>query len=142
MEMAKRFIHRSVSRKVIEIFTAANKGIMYDLLKREDINWRECNRQAVKDIYRINKPSSSRIKAFVLNDSIKTRRGKKMDGVSNHFDHLTSRHVRGQQGLTLRVMTEEAFLPLDSQRYVRQTRAKGLIWPYKDGRSVVAKRYH
>ena len=55
----------------------------------------------------------------MLDDSIKTRRGKKMEDVSSHYDHTTNRHVMGQQVLTLGLATEEAFVPLDSQIYVR-----------------------
>jgi hypothetical protein len=47
----------------------------------------------------------------------------------------------GQQVLTLGLATEEAFLPLDSQIYVSQVKARELIKPYKDGRSVAGKRY-
>lgn len=129
------------SRKALGTFSAAKKDVMYDLLKREDINWREFNLQAAKEIYRTNRLQCSRYKVFVLDDSIKTRRGKKMEGVSSHFDHVTNRHVMGQQVLTLGLATEEAFLPVDSQVYVSQTKAKGLNRPFKDGRSVVAKRY-
>ncbi|MCU7881391.1 MAG: transposase [Candidatus Thiodiazotropha sp. (ex Lucinoma aequizonata)] len=48
-----------------------------------------------------------------MDDSIKTRCGKKMKGVSSYFDHVTGRHVMGQQVLTLGLATEEAFLPLN-----------------------------
>ncbi|MCU7911186.1 MAG: transposase [Candidatus Thiodiazotropha sp. (ex Lucinoma aequizonata)] len=65
--------------------------------------------------YQQNKLTGSRVKAFVLDDSIKTRCGKKIEGVSSHFDHVMGRHVMGQQVLTLGLATEEAFLPLDSQ---------------------------
>jgi SRSO17 transposase len=130
------------SRRSLGTFTAARKDTMYDLLKREDINWRELNLQTAKEVYSQNKLENSRIKAFVLDDSIKTRRGKKMEGVSSHFDHVTNRHVMGQQVLTLGLATEEAFLPLDSQIFVSQTKAKELNRPYKDGRSVVGKRYN
>ena len=41
-----------------------------------------------------------------------------MEGVSSHFDHVTGRHVMGQQVLTLGLATEEAFLPVDSQIYI------------------------
>lgn len=64
-----------------------------------------------------------------------------MEGVSSHFDHVTGRHVMGQQVLTLGLATEEAFLPLDSQIFVSQVNARELIKPYKDGRSVAGKRY-
>lgn len=129
------------SRKAMGTFCDAKKDVMYELLKREDINWREFNLLAAKELYRANRLHSSRIKAFVLDDSIKCRRGKKMEGVSSHFDHVTNRHVMGQQVLTLGLVTEEAFLPIDSQVSVSRTKAKGLNRPFKDGRSVVAKRY-
>jgi len=129
------------SRKALGTFSMARKDVMYDLLKREQINWRVLNSQTAKAVYQQNKLIGSRIKAFVLDDSIKTRCGKKMEGVSSHFDHVTGRHVMGQQVLTLGLATEEAFLPLDSQIYISQVKARELINPYKDGRSVVGKRY-
>lgn len=129
------------SRKALGTFSNAKKDVMYDLLKREDINWRAFNLLTAKEVYRANGLNASRSKAFVLDDSIKVRRGKKMEGVSSHFDHVTNRHVMGQQVLTLGLATEEAFLPMDSQVYVSQTKAKGLNRSFKDGRSVVAGRY-
>lgn len=129
------------SRKALRTFSKARKDVMYDLLKREEINWRTLNTQAAKAVYLHNRLAGSRVKAFVLDDSIKTRRGKKMEGVSSHFDHVTGRHVMGQQVLTLGLATDEAFLPLDSQIYMSQVKARELIKPYQDGRSVAAKRY-
>ena len=129
------------SRQALGTFSRAKKDVMYDLLKREEINWRALNSQTARAVYQQHTLAESRSKAFVLDDSIKTRRGKKMEGVSSHFDHVTGRHVMGQQVLTLGLATEEAFLPLDSQIYLSQVKARELIKPYKDGRSVVGKRY-
>jgi hypothetical protein len=129
------------SKKDLGSFSRVRKDVMYDLLKREEINWRALNIQTAKAVYQQNKLTGSRIKAFVLDDSIKTRRWKKMEGVSSHFDHVTGRHVMGQQVLTLGLATEEAFLPLDSQIYISKVKARELINPYKDARSVVGKRY-
>ncbi len=129
------------SRKALGIFSQAKKDVMYDLLKREDVNWRRFNLQAAKGVYQHNALGQSRLRAWVLDDSIKTRRGKKMEGVSSHFDHVTGRHVMGQQVLTLGLATEEAFLPLDSQIYVSSVKSRALIAEYKDSRSVVARRY-
>lgn len=130
------------SRKALGMFTDAKKDVMYDLLKREDINWRSLNLQTAKRVYLSQKLETSRVKAFVLDDSIKSRRGKKMEAVSSHFDHVSGTHVMGQQVLTLGLATEDAFLPLDSQIYVSQVKAQGLITPYKDKRSIVSKRYN
>jgi len=121
------------SRQSLKTFSDAKKDVMYDLLKREDIDWRGLNQQ--RDI------GSSRLKVYVLDDSVKKRRGKKMEGVSSHFDHTEGRHVMGQQILTLGLTTEEHFMPLDSQIYVSNTKAQGLNQEFKDKRSIVAKRY-
>ena len=115
------------SRKALGMFSRAKKDVMYDLLKREDVNWRVLNLQAAKGVYQQNALGQSRIRAFVLDDSIKTRCGKKMEGVSSHFDHVAGRHVMGQQVLTLGLSTEEAFLPLDSQIYISGAKARQLI---------------
>ena len=129
------------SRKALGVFSKARKDVMYDLLKREEINWRALNVQTAKAVHQQHQLAGSRVKTFVLDDSIKTRRGRKMEGVSCHFDHVTGRHVMGQQVLTLGLATEDAFLPLDSQIYLSQVKARALIKPYQDGRSVVGKRY-
>jgi hypothetical protein len=129
------------SRKALGMFSQAKKDVMYDLLKREDVNWRVLNLQTARSVYQKNALSQSCIKAFVLDDSIKTRCGKKMEAVSSHFDHVTGRHVMGQQVLTLGLATEEAFLPLDSQIYISEVKARKLITEHKDNRSVIGKRY-
>jgi hypothetical protein len=129
------------SRKALGMFSQAKKDVMYDLLKREDINWRLFNLQTAKGVYQQNKLDQSRIRALVLDDTIKTRCGKKMEGVSSHFDHVTGCHVMGQQVLTLGLATEEAFLPLDSQIYISGVKARELIAEHKDSRSALGKRY-
>ena len=64
-----------------------------------------------------------------------------MEGVSSHFDHVTGRHVIGQQVLTLGLGAEEAFLPLDSQIYISEVKARKLITEHKDNHSALGKRY-
>jgi len=109
-------------------------------MNREDWNWRGLNfnigYKAVRQICESNTP-----KAFVLDDSIKIRHGKKMPGVSSHFDHTTGRHVMGQQVLTPGLSCAEGFVPLDSERFISVAKAQSLHAPFKDGRSIVAKRY-
>lgn len=129
------------ARRSLKTFSDAKKDVMYDLLKREDIDWRGLNDGVAKTLYQKQNISSSRIKAYVLDDSVKIRRGKKMEGVSCHFDHTEGRHVMGQQVLTLGLVTEDLFMPLDSQVYVSGSKAHGLIREFKDKRSIVARRY-
>ena len=128
-------------RTALGLFSRAKKDVLYDFLKREDVDWRKFNLDTAKEVYKQQGLGASGVKAFVLDDSVKCRRGKKMEGVSSHYDHLTNRHVMGQQVLTLGLATDETFLPLDMQIYVSQRKAQGLNRPYKDRRSVAARRY-
>jgi hypothetical protein len=93
---------------------------------------------AVKTIKQM--PSHS-TKAFVLDDSIKIRHGKKMPGVSSHFDHTLGRSVMGQQVLTLGYSCEQGFVPLDSEIFISKVKAQELYEDFKDARSIVGKRY-
>jgi len=129
------------SRKALGCFTLARKDVMYDLLKREDSNWRTLNLATAKKVYQQQGLADSKIKALVLDDSIKQRRGRKMEGISSHFDHVSGGYVMGQQVLTLGLATEEAFLPLDSQIFISQSQSTELKRPYQDERSVVSQRY-
>jgi len=129
------------SRKSLKTFSDANKDVMYDLMKREDTDWRGLNMGVAKSVYQQHHIASSRLKAYVLDDTVAQRRGRKMEGVSCHFDHTEGRHVMGQQVLTLGLVTEDLFMPIDSQIYVSQSKAHDLIRDFKDKRSVVAKRY-
>jgi SRSO17 transposase len=115
--------------------------VIYDLLKREDADWRNLNLATAKQVYLQRKISNHKLKAYVLDDSIKQRRGKKMEGAACHFDHTEGRHVMGQQVLTLGLVSDEVFLPLDSQIFVSDSRAIELNHPFKDQRSIIAKRY-
>jgi len=118
---------------------AMGKDVFYDTINREDLNWRNFHGQAaVKTLQTFKAPGK---KAFVVDDTVAQRFGKKMPGLSSHFDHTTGRHMMGQQVLTLGLSCDEGFVPLDSELFISQTKAIALHEPFKDGRSAVAKRY-
>ena len=71
----------------------------------------------------------STVRAFVVDDSVKTRRSKMMPGISSHVVHLNGRCVMGQQILTLGQTTEKQFIPLDSELYISRVKAKPLKEP-------------
>ncbi|MCF6337173.1 MAG: transposase [Gammaproteobacteria bacterium] len=58
-----------------------------------------------------------------------------------HFDHTEGRHVVGQQVLTLGLVTEGLFMPLDSQIYMNGSKMQGLIRAFKDQCSTGVKRF-
>jgi len=51
----------------------------------------------------------------VLYNTVKQRFGKKMPGISSHFDHPTGHHMMGQQLLTLGLSCGDGFVPLDNE---------------------------
>ena len=106
-------------------------------MNREDWNWRALHlRVARKALQQLVAPGS--VTAFVLDDTIKVRSGKKMPGVSSHFDHTTGRHVMGQQVLTLGLSCTAGFVPIDSELFTGKTKVVDLDVPFKDGRSIAA----
>jgi SRSO17 transposase len=109
-------------------------------MNREDWNWRRLHREVARQAVREMKASSPS-SAFVFDDSIRIRHGKKMPGVSSHFDHTSGRHVMGQQVLTLGLSCAEGFVPVDSELFISAVKAQGLHPAFRDGRSVVAQRH-
>jgi hypothetical protein len=75
--MAQHVIDRNVFQEGVGSFSRVRKDVMYDLLKRKEINWRALNSQAAKAVYQQNNLIGSRVKVFIVDDSIKTRREKK-----------------------------------------------------------------
>ena len=99
------------ARDSLRTFCAAGKDVLYEAMNCEDWNWRAWHlRIARKALQHLAVPGS--VKAFVLDDTIKIRSGKKMPGVSSHFDHTTGRHVMGQQVLTLGLSCARGFVPI------------------------------
>jgi len=129
------------ARQSLGNFANASKDVMYDLLKRPDISWRKLNLNLASQVNKAPAIKNSSVRTFVLDDTVKARRGKKMEGVSSHFDHTEGRHVMGEQVLTLGLATDSAFLPLDSNIFISNVKVQELNQPYADQRSVVAKRH-
>jgi SRSO17 transposase len=128
------------ARESVHILCIGGKDVLYEAMKREDWDWRRLHvgiaRKAIKSLPVTDKPN-----AFVLDDTIRTRHGKKMPGISSHFDHTSGRHVMGQQILTLGFSSTQGFVPIDSELFISATKAQALRTPFLDGRSTLAKRY-
>ena len=129
------------SKTMMESFGAKNKDVLYDQLKREDLNWRKLHYQVVKKTLVKTQSVKSQVKAYIVDDSVKVRKGNKLEGVSRHFDHLLGRTVKGQQVLTLGYAIDDEFFVLDNDIYMSQVQRHSLKQPFKDARSIVGKRY-
>ena len=129
------------ARDMMQCFGVKNKDVLYDQLKREDLNWRSLHYHIVKKVIHKEKIHQAPIRAYVVDDSVKERKGKKLEAVSRHFDHLQGRTVKGQQVLTLGLATEEHFVVLDNDIYMSQSQRQELKKDFKDSRSIAGKRY-
>ncbi len=127
------------SRDALLSFSTAKKDALYALLNREDLDWRKLQRLTAKKVLKVS--SKNKLNAFVIDDTVKTRRGKTMPGVSSHFDHLTARCVMGQQIVTLGVANDEQFVPIDNEIFISGRKEQAVDYQFTDGRSIAAKRY-
>lgn len=116
------------------------KDVLYDFLKRQNINWRGYRFHAAKQFYKKHELSKETIRAATFDDRIKHRPGKKVSATSRHFDHTMGRHVMGQQVLEMGLSTAKAYAPLDSQIYVGEDNVQYGKTP-DDYRSPVGKDY-
>lgn len=94
------------------------EDVLYSVLRREDINWRKQSMATARSVLKQNDLGSESKRAFVVDDSIKVRRGKKVEGGSRHWDHTEQRTVFGQQVVELGLAGEMGFLPVDRQIYM------------------------
>ncbi len=133
---------RSFMGGLISHFFTGGKDVIYDFMKREDINWRLITLSVAKEIYMNENLANKKGTAFVVDDTIKNRSGKKVEGVSSHFDHTTGKVVKGQQVLQLGLAWADGYFPVDNQIYIGAKNIQGLTSEFKDGRSAVAKDYN
>ena len=133
---------RSFMGNLVSNFFTGGNDVLYDFLKREDINWRNVSMSITKEVYMRNNLGTEHEIAFVVDDSIKQRSGKKVEGVSSHFDHTTGRCVMGQQLVQLGLSWSDGYIPVDSQIYIGKKNTHPLNSEFADGRSTVAKDYN
>ena len=127
--------------KMLNTFYSGGKDVLYRFLRRENINWRIIAFNLARNIFDRHGFQDDLDTAFVVDDTLKHRRGKKVEGVSSHFDHTECRHVLAQQVLQLGVTGKKGFVPLFQQIYIGSKKIQGLMTEFKDKRSAVAKDY-
>jgi hypothetical protein len=121
---------------------ARPEDIIYDFWDNEDINWRGWARDASRRIASTVDLGNVKKRAFVADDTIEKRRGKKVEGTSRHFDHTSGTTVAGNQVLELGMAGENGFHPVDRQHYmsdcapVDKPMGNG---GFKDNRSAAAR---
>ena len=115
--------------------------ILYSVMRQEGINWRKMSSELSKNVFSENDLGPAHKRAFVVDDSIKARRGKKVEGSSQHWDHTEGRAIQGHQVVELGMAGENGFLPVARQLFmgkknpIEKPDDKG----FKDKRSAAAR---
>ena len=120
---------------------AGKVSVLYDLLGREDINWRGLTNELAWKVYQANDLGPRSQRAFVVDDTSQARAGRKVEGTSCYFDHTEGRTRKGHQVLHLGLAAEKGFLPLEAQIAMGD---KGRVEkpkdkPFKDQRTAAAR---
>jgi hypothetical protein len=120
---------------------AGQVSVLYDLLGREDINWRGLLGELARKVYQANDLGPRSQCAFVVDDTTQARAGRKVEGTSCYFDHTEGRTRKGHQILHLGLAAERGFLPIEAQLVMSE---KGRVEkpqdkPFKDQRSAAAR---
>ena len=92
--------------------------VIYDFWGREDINWRKFAQKVTHKVYQELSFNQDPDLCFVVDDTLKARRGKKVEGTSQHHDHNSGKTLQGHQLLELGLVGEKGFIPLDRQIYM------------------------
>lgn len=115
--------------------------ILYDFWGREDINWSQFSRKITHKVYKATAMDKGSKLCFVVDDTLKSRRGKKVEGSSLHHNHNSGKTEQGHQLLELGLVGDDGFLPLDRQLYMSDKNAilKPEAKGFKDKRSASAR---
>lgn len=111
-------------------------------MSRQNINWALIQLRLAFTFWQKQIDTDSECNAFVVDDTIKKRRGKKVQATSSHYDHNDGHYVMGQQILQLGIVGVKGFLPLLCQIFVRGKKAIGGDKEFKDKRGAIAKSFH
>ena len=128
--------------KFLGCYIKGGKSVLYDFMSRQNINWALIQQRLSFTLWSSHMRNDlDENTAFVVDDTIKRRRGKKIQAMSSHYDHNEGRSVMGQQVLQLGLTSAKGFIPLFSQIFVGSKKAVGRGREFQDKRSALARSY-
>lgn len=131
------------SGKFLSNYLQGGKDVLYRFLHRQDINWQRIQLNICLKIWqRILPKQADTDLAFIVDDTLKPRRGKKLQASSLHFDHNTGRSIFGQQVLQLAISSKNYFLPILQYFFVGKKKRQEAVPALRDKRNAVSKSYH
>lgn len=135
---------RSISSfcgRLISVFIKGGAHVLYRFQRRENLQWRKLRMKTAKQVYLKNNLANESDKAFVFDDTLKQRRGKKVEGSSKHYNHVNNRYIHGHQNLELGLVSNKGYLPVDSQLFIGEKRTVLKEKPFKNSDSALSRDY-
>lgn len=122
-------------------YIRGGKTVLYDFLSNRKINWSPLGLKNSCRLFQYRRWDQLKRLAFVVDDTLKQRSGKKMEAVSSHFDHTTRRRVKGRRVVRLGISSEKGFLPVSSHMSIGDKNQTQLSKSFVDSRRDISKSY-
>ena len=120
------------------------KDVVYGFMKNQSVNWSLFTMKISHKLYTLLKwdtPTDTKT-AFIVDDSLDERYGKKVEATSLHYDHNKGVSIKAHQFLQLGLSYSGGFLPLIGHIFVGKKKRSELSKEFNDKRKAVAKSYH
>ncbi len=104
--------------KCIKNYIQGSVDTLYAFMRRSDLNWQAISARIALFVFNKHFAKDCGQAAFVVDDTLKKRRGKKVQGACYHFDHNEKRSVFSQQFVQLGLSSVGGFLPLLQHLYI------------------------
>jgi hypothetical protein len=119
------------------------KDVVYSFMVNHSINWSLFTLKIAYKFHNLLKWSDATDMkaAFVVDDTLDQRYGKKIEATSLHWDHIIGSSIKGHQFLQLGISNSFGFLPLIGHIFVGAKKRAKLSKDFLDKRNAVAKSY-
>lgn len=121
--------------------TDARKDVFYRLMNNEMINWRALLYAVAKVFRQSAKPANDRNSPVcgIIDDTLLEKTGRRIEGVSKVFDHITQRCVLGFRCLVYSYWDGASLIPLDYTLHAEKGQNKKR--PYGLAKKQLKERY-
>ena len=119
--LGAKSIHAFCS-KCIKNYLEGSIDTLYAFMRRCDLNWQAMGARVALFVFNRHFANQCEQTAFVVDDTLRKRRGKKVQGACYHFDHNEQRSVFSQQLVQLALSAPVGFLPLLQHLYISSSK--------------------
>jgi len=130
--------------KQLTTLLTGGKDVIYGFMENQSINWSLFTMKIAFKFYTLLKwdKTTDTQTAFIVDDSLDQRYGKKVEATSLHWDHNKGVSIKGHQFLQLGLSYCGGFLPLIGHIFVGKKKRAEQSKEFNDNRKAVAKSFH